>query len=386
MKIDEPWLHSPATRKLCDALTSAGAEIYFVGGCVRNALLGEPVSDLDLSTSATPQYVTEAAEQAGLKVIPTGIEHGTVTVVVDGDPFEITTFRRDIATDGRRAVVAFATEILEDARRRDFTMNALYARPTGEIVDPLSGFEDLRARRVRFIGDATRRIQEDYLRILRYFRFHSWYGDAEAGFDPEALAAIAATQEGLDHLSRERVGAEIMKLLSSSNPAPSVATMRQIGVLAHVLPGADDRALAPLIHLEADLPAEAETRLAALGGEDLQNTLRLSKASAARVALLRTLATGTATAAEIAYRQGVDTAKRAMILRSALLEMPVLPDLESDIALGAAAEFPILAKDLMPHVQGAALGRALRTLEAEWIKSGFQSDRETLLKRLSDLN
>ncbi|MCG7628314.1 CCA tRNA nucleotidyltransferase [Epibacterium sp. MM17-32] len=386
MKIDEPWLHTPSTRAVCAALTAAGAEIYFVGGCVRNALLREPTSDLDLSTNVAPSRVMQIAADAGLKAIPTGIDHGTVTIVAEGVPHEVTTFRKDVATDGRRAVVAFATDIAEDARRRDFTMNALYARPDGEVVDPLGGLDDLYARRVRFIGAARQRIREDYLRILRYFRFHSWYGDADEGFDPEALGAIAETQDGLAELSRERVGAEMMKLLAAANPAPSVATMRQIGVLAQILPGADDRALAPLIHLEAGLPVEAELRLAALGGDQPRDALRLSKASATRVALLRELATDGTSAAELAYRHDAQIAKRAMLLRSALLETPVSPTLDTDIDRGATASFPISAQDLMPVVQGAALGRALRTLEAEWIASGFESDKEALLQRLPDLS
>ncbi|WP_417817080.1 CCA tRNA nucleotidyltransferase [Tritonibacter scottomollicae] len=379
MKINQPWLHASSTRRVCDALSDAGAEIYFVGGCVRNALLGADVSDLDLSTNVVPQAVIAAAEGAGLKAIPTGIDHGTVTVVAEGVPHEITTFRKDVATDGRRAVVAFATDIAEDARRRDFTINALYARPDGEVVDPLGGLGDLRARRVRFIGQARNRIKEDYLRILRYFRFHSWYGDVGLGFDLEALAAISETQEGLDQLSRERVGAEMVKLLRAPDPAPSIATMRQIGVLGHVLPGADDRALAPLIHLEGQSDVAAETRLAALGGEDLQNALRLSKAMSARVSLLRDLAEGLQGPAEIAYRHDAVTAYQAAWLRAALLEMPISANLDTDIARGAAARFPLNATDLMPKFQGAELGRALKALEAEWISSGFSASRETLL-------
>ena len=379
MKIDQPWLQASSTRSVCDAIVSGGAEIYFVGGCVRNALLGEAVSDLDLATNVTPQRVIQLAESAGLKVVPTGIEHGTVTVVAEGLPHEITTFRKDVATDGRRAVVAFASDIAEDARRRDFTMNALYSRPDGTVVDPLGGLADLLARRVRFIGTAQNRIREDYLRILRYFRFHSWYGKAEDGFDAEALAAIAETQDGLGQLSRERVGAEMVKLLRAPNPAPSVAVMRQLGVLALVLPGADDRALAPLIHLEGGLPPAAESRLAALGGDSPREALRLSKALAARVDLLRALASGTMGAAEMAYRHDAETARRALILRSALLEMPVNPLLETDIDQGGRARFPLTAQDLMPQYQGADLGRRLKTLEARWISSGFSLGRDELL-------
>lgn len=379
MKIDQPLLQASSTRSVCDAIVSGGAEIYFVGGCVRNALLSEAVSDLDLATNVTPQRVMQLAESAGLKVVPTGIEHGTVTVVAEGLPHEITTFRKDVATDGRRAVVAFASDIAEDARRRDFTMNALYARPDGTVVDPLGGLPDLLARRVRFIGTAQNRIREDYLRILRYFRFHSWYGKAEDGFDPEALAAIAETQEGLGQLSRERVGAEMVKLLRAPDPAPSVAVMRQLGVLALVLPGADDRALAPLIHLEGGLPPAAESRLAALGGDSPREALRLSKALAARVDLLRDLASGTMGAAEMAYRHDAETARRALILRSALLEMPVNPLLETDIEAGSQARFPLTAQDLMPQYQGADLGRRLKILEARWISSGFSLGRDELL-------
>jgi poly(A) polymerase len=166
-RIDQPWLEDPATRRVCAALTIDGAAAYFVGGCVRNALLGAPVSDLDIATDATPETVITLAKRAGVKAIPTGIEHGTVTLVQSGIPFEVTTFRKDVATDGRRAVVAFSTDIAEDAQRRDFTMNALYAAPDGTGVDPLNGLKDLNARNVRFIGDATARIREDYLRSLR---------------------------------------------------------------------------------------------------------------------------------------------------------------------------------------------------------------------------
>ncbi|OIQ33156.1 MAG: CCA tRNA nucleotidyltransferase [Alphaproteobacteria bacterium MedPE-SWcel] len=379
MKIDQPWIAAAPTRAVCDTMTFGGAEIYFVGGCVRNALLNVAVSDLDLATSLLPQEVVERAERAGLKAVPTGIDHGTVTVVSGGIAHEITTFRKDIATDGRRAVVAFAQSITEDARRRDFTMNALYARPTGEVVDPIGGLTDLQARKVRFIGEARNRIREDYLRILRYFRFHSWYGDPEAGFDPEALAAIADTLDGLEQISRERVGAEIIKLLAAPDPAPSVAAMRQLGVLRHVLPGADDRALAPLVHLEGGMEPQAELRLAALGGENLRDQLRLSRAMAARVDLLRDLAVGTGPAAELAYRHGSEVARWAMILRAALLETPLSPNLETEISTGSASHFPVVAKDLMPELSGPELGQALKALETQWIASGFVLTREDLL-------
>jgi poly(A) polymerase len=381
MKIDQPWLSDPATQKVCAMLTDAGAEALFVGGCVRNALLGAPVSDMDIATDTEPQKVMDLARAAGIKAVPTGIDHGTVTLVERGIPHEITTFRKDVATDGRRAVVAFSKDIAEDARRRDFTMNAIYARPDGTVVDPLGGMEDLKARRVRFIGTAENRIREDYLRSLRFFRFHAWYGDHAEGFDADGLAAIAANLDGLEGLSRERVGAELLKLLAAEDPAPAVAAMRQCGVLGHVLPGADDRALAPLVHLEDGSAPDGIRRLAALGGEDVAQRLRLSKAQAAALADLREEAAGTKGAGELGYRMGAARAKDALLLRAALLEQPLLPRLETEISRGADASFPLKARDLMPELQGPALGRAMKQMEADWIASGFQLSRDALIAR-----
>ena len=187
-RIKEAWVNDPDTQKVCAALTDGGAQALFVGGCVRNALLGVPVSDIDIATDARPERVVQLAEKAGIKAVPTGIDHGTVTLVSGGVPHEVTTFRRDVETDGRRAKIAYSDRVEEDAARRDFTMNALYARPDGTVLDPLGGLPDLRARRVRFIGRAEDRIREDYLRSLRFFRFlpgpsrHVW----PAGRQPEA--------------------------------------------------------------------------------------------------------------------------------------------------------------------------------------------------------
>ena len=212
MKITAPWLQNDAAQVVCRLLTDAGYQAWFVGGCVRNELLGAPVADLDLTTDAVPELVMRLAKKAEIKAIPTGFDHGTVTLVQDGIPFEVTTFRRDVATDGRHAIVAFSDNIADDARRRDFTVNALYAGPDGQVVDPLGGLDDLKARRIRFIEDPDQRIKEDYLRILRFFRFYAWYGDTDEGPDPDSLAACAANIAGLQSLSIERVTAEMLKL------------------------------------------------------------------------------------------------------------------------------------------------------------------------------
>ena len=222
-RITSEWLKDPKAQAVCTVLNSAGYQAYFVGGCVRNDLLGAAISDIDLATDARPQMVMELAEKAGLHAVPTGVEHGTVTIVSDGLVCEVTTFRKDIETDGRRAVVHFSEAIEDDAKRRDFTMNALYANAAGEVLDPLNGLPDLIKRRVRFIENADERIREDYLRILRFFRFHAWYGDPDAGLDAEGLAAVAANQAGLETLSRERIGHEMLKLLAAPDPAPAMA-------------------------------------------------------------------------------------------------------------------------------------------------------------------
>lgn len=362
-------------------LTDAGFQALLVGGCVRNALLGAPVSDIDISTDALPETVVSLAKSAGLKAIPTGIDHGTITVVADGIPHEITTFRKDVETDGRRAVVAFSNNVEDDAHRRDFTMNALYATADGTIVDPLGGMADLKARRFLFIDDADERIREDYLRILRFFRFYAWYGDPSAGLDADALAAISENSAGIETLSKERVTAEMLKLLGAIDPAPAVAAMRQSGVLSHVIAGADDKALAPLVHFEqeADVAPDAIRRLAALGGDQLSDTLRLPNKKQAQLDLLRSLIGDPMQGAEMAYRHGREIAASVILLRSAIFEQPLAHDYQNAITAGTAAEFPIKPADLMPAYQGKALGDRLRLLEDRWIASEFSLDKAALL-------
>ena len=376
MRVDGDWLTRPATQAVCAALTGAGHRALIVGGAVRNALLGQPVGDVDIATDALPDQVIAAVEGAGLRAIPTGIDHGTVTVVSDGIAHEVTTFRRDVETDGRHATVAFTDDIAADASRRDFTMNALYATPDGEVIDPLGGLPDLLAWRVRFVGDPAARIAEDHLRILRFFRFHAWYGGD--GLDPDGLAACAAGAEGIDALSRERVGAEMRKLLSAPNPAPAIASMAQAGLLSRVLPGADPRALAPLIHLEPAGP-DWLRRLAALGGADAETNLRLSRADARDLQALRQAAGSGDSHAVLGWRLGQGRGTDAVLLRAALLETPLPDGWAAEVARGAAATFPVTAADLMPTLQGPALGARLKDLETAWLRSNLWMTREDLI-------
>ncbi len=382
-RICASWLARAATQAVGRAISEGGFQAFFVGGCVRDTLLGIPTQDIDIATDAHPDTVVELCTAAGLKVVPTGIEHGTVTVISDGIAHEVTTFRRDIETDGRHARVVFTEHVEEDAQRRDFTMNALYATASGEVLDPLGGMPDLRARRVRFIGDAAQRIHEDFLRILRFFRFHAWYGAPEAGLDREGLAACAANSAGLETLSKERIGAEMKKLLAAPDPAPSVAAMAQSGVLAVVLPGADDRALARLVYLEAEAgaPPDPIRRLACLGAPDSSAKLRLSRQEARKQGLLKAKSGDMTPASELGYRYGTELALDILLLRAAGFEAPLpCSDIEQS-RVGARAVFPVNAADLMPRWQGVALGEKLSELETEWIASGFRASKDELLAR-----
>lgn len=377
-KITGQWLTSEATQRVTNFLSVAGFQALFVGGCVRNALLSEPVNDIDMSTDARPDQVMKLAQDAGLKAVPTGIDHGTITVISNRIPHEITTFRTDVSTDGRHAEIVFSTDIEDDAVRRDFTMNALYATSDGTVLDPVNGLPDLLARRVRFVGVASARITEDYLRILRFFRFHAWYGDPAEGIDPEGLAACAQALDGIDALSRERIGAEMVKLLAAPDPAPSVAAMAKSGVLHKVMPGADPKALAPLIHFESTRPPDWRRRAAVLGGDPVGDAWRLSKKDALHLIQIRKAIEDMTPVTTLAYETGAAVALNTGLARAAIFEVPVSPSMGNEIALGDNAVFPIKAADL-PNFLGRELGQKLKALEATWVASNFTMDKEALL-------
>jgi len=399
---DAAWLSNAQTRAVLRALTANGADARAVGGAVRNALLGAPVKDVDIATTATPQEVIRLAEQAGLNAIPTGIEHGTVTVVADKVPFEVTTLRRDIETFGRHARVTFTTDWREDAMRRDFTMNALYCDADGRIYDPLGGREDLEARRVRFIGDATERIREDYLRILRFFRFHAAYGDATPP-DAEGLAAAAREKDGLAQLSGERIRAELLLLLATPGAIEALHGLDKIGAFAPMLGfEADVDAVARLAAIEAALGRQPDPilRLAALCGpnhERAAERLRLSSAEARRLldaarrdAAFDPLTDENAAKAFIFHHgtqafvdgalmdwtrsgNGPAATDRAARLRMAeLWDVPVLPVRGSDVvALGIAP--------------GPGVGRVMAAFADWWVGAGFPSDAEAVHIKLGEL-
>jgi poly(A) polymerase len=396
------WLIAPETKAVIAALDAArpGAS-RFVGGCVRNTLIGQPVDDIDIATQLLPDAVVDAAKAAGLAAVPTGIEHGTITVICNHKPYEVTTLRRDVTTDGRRATVAFTEDWNEDAQRRDFRLNALYAGADGAVHDLTGGgVEDAKAGRIIFIGDAETRLREDYLRILRFFRFSAWYGRGE--LDPRGLAACAALKDGLKTLSAERVWKELKKLCAAPDPAPALKAMEEAGILALAAPEATNvpRVLRVIaIDDEYLLPADTYTRVAALledeaGGRSLAKSMKASNDERGRIvaALGRT--------PRIVSYMSMREVRRGLYLlgaqtfvdraRLAWAEDPGArtgPQWRALLALAGGWVRPhldltgdeVVAAGVPP---GPKVGAVMREVEAWWIDADFPNDKLSIVERL----
>jgi poly(A) polymerase len=400
----QPWMTEPDTLLVIAALEARGFRgcARFVGGSVRNSLMGLPVDDIDIATTLTPDQVTEAIEAAGLRAVPTGVEHGTVTAVSGGKPFEITTLRRDVTTDGRNATVAFTQSWDEDARRRDFRFNALYADVDGKVFDPTGGgVEDAKAGRVIFVGDPLTRLREDYLRILRFFRFHAWYGRGEP--DAAALSACRALKGMLAGRSAERVQKELLKLLAAPDPREALRLMAKTQILPEILPlAAGLGRLERLVEVEGLMGADPDPvlRLAALLPDDPKTgavtaeRLRLSNASrdrlvaalspepkltswmsprAARRAIWKAGASSFADRARLAWAGSEKTAAasqwRALLALGETWNPPTFPIGGEEVA---AAGVP----------KGPLVGEVLREVEAWWIDHDFPDDRLGALEQL----
>ena len=386
---DAVWLREGPLPRLLAALDSDGEEARVVGGAVRNALIGEPVGEIDLATTAVPEEVIRRGQAAGFRTVPTGIKHGTVTVIADGRSYEVTTLRRDIETFGRHAKVAFGRDWKADAERRDFTMNALSASADGTVHDYVGGRADLDARRVRFIGDAAQRIAEDYLRILRFFRFHAAYGQGAP--DEAGLQACIVGRAGLDQLSRERVRMELLKLLVVRHAVPVLVVMAEVGLLIRVLGGVPDLAsFSNMARVEAAMAMQPDAvrRLGALGvriAEDavrLWQRLRLANAEHDRLAYMakdwwRVSPESEKAARVLLYRLGPErfvdrvllawTRSRAPATDSAWHSLATLP------RRWTAPAFPLKADDFVKRgvEKGPALGASLRAAEEAWIAADF---------------
>lgn len=372
---DLPWRRDPAILRVLDALGAEQARA--VGGAVRDSLYGAAVSDIDLATPLSPDVVTDRLMAAGIKVVPTGIAHGTVTAVVDGRPFEVTTLRRDVATDGRRATVAFSTDWAEDAARRDFTINAIYADPvSGALYDPVGGVADLAARHVRFIGDAGQRIDEDHLRILRYFRFLARFGGGVG--DGQTLAVIADRAASLRSLSRERIADELSKLLALPDPAPAIAAMTRAGLFTHIAPDVGEGGaarVAAMVAAEqaAGLTPDYQRRLIALLPADpaladgVAAKLKLSNRFRKRLAAARGAAWAGLSPRALAYRLGVEGAMDRALLGGAA--GPMLAALDG----WGIPQFPVRGGDVIAAgiTPGPDVARALAALEQRWVDADF---------------
>ena len=381
LKIDAAkWRALRGAERLLEALGADEGLTRYVGGAVRDELLDLPVSDVDLATRLRPEDVVERLESAKIRAVPTGIDHGTITAVSNGHPFEITTLRRDVSTDGRRATVAFTDDWEEDAARRDFTINALSADPvTGHVYDYFGGKEDLLARRVRFIGDPLERIAEDHLRILRFFRFHARFGQGEP--DAPALAACSLRANDLMALSRERIADELLKLLAVADPSPTVAVMLDHGILKPVLPEISPGAIFQLKALvaaerQAGIDADPLRRLAALLPSDPKLAesiaVRLKLSNKARKRLACAVDPGQpANARALAYYVGVDCAVDRLLLAGDA-------SVAAEIASWQTPTLPISGGALIERgmPRGPVVAKTLQRIERRWVESGFPSGSE----------
>lgn len=396
-RLDVPWLREGGVPKLLAVLNRDGEETRAVGGAVRNALLGEPVKEIDIASTAVPEEVQRRVTAAGFKAVPTGIGHGTITVLVEGIPFEVTTLRRDVETYGRHAKVAFGRDWKTDAERRDFTINALSASADGTVYDYVGGLADLAERKVRFIGEPQRRIEEDYLRILRFFRFHAAYGRGE--LDPEGLAACIAARAGLEQLSRERIRMELIKLLLARGAAPVLQVMTDAGLLGSLLAAAPNVVhFTEMTRIEAALGVQPDAmrRLAALvvmvteDAERLSEKLRLSNAEQAQLLSMaqawwrRIIPVGDRLARPWLYRLGPSYFVDRVLLAWARWGAPAHASEWRELATlpqrWTAPVFPLKAADLIACgvEKGPRLGEALKAAEEAWIAADFPSDKPTL--------
>ena len=408
VRVSEAWMTGPAVLPVLTALGDGGVDVRFVGGCVRDALLGRPVQDIDIGVPLPPDEAVTRLEAAGLRAVPTGIAHGTVTAISAGAAFEVTSLRRDVETDGRRAAVAFTSDWREDALRRDFTMNALSLRPDGAVFDYFDGLADLEARRIRFVGDPAERIREDYLRILRFYRFAAQFGIA-AG-DPASRAACAAHAGRIGKLSRERVGQECLKTLAAPLAGEAVDAMAADGILEAVAETAWNPARFrrfAVLESALDLPSEPCRRLAALIGDPARadavgRSLRLSRKQADRLLDILRLAPDATMALALPetdaarrkamraafYRHGAETWRDASLLAAASLEKPQTGPLR-DLVDGAAGwkrpVLPVRGADLAARgIAGPAVGKGLKFVERWWIAQDFRPDREAALEKLEE--
>ncbi|MCY3879737.1 MAG: CCA tRNA nucleotidyltransferase [Rhodobacteraceae bacterium] len=366
---------------MAQLLNRSGYRAFCVGGAVRDAWLGGDIRDIDIATDARPPEIIAIAGSAGIRSIRTGEIYGNVRYILNDRRIDVTSLRRDIRSDGRYPEIEFTDDLAEDAGRRDFTINALYSDPQGGLHDPLGILGDLRRGRVRFIGRAATRIREDYLRIVRFFRFHAQFAPPGSEPDAEAMHAVEQNLDGLRQVSRERIGREMLRLLAVGRPEGALSAMMRTGALRRCVGAADLSGIRQMERYEimCGLPVDAGRRLALLGIDDPKATLRISRAAARRVARLRALAAADTTLPELAYRVGARDAVDAVLLRAVARGMAPDRDIIARAEQAAAQQCPVSAVDLMPAFSGRLLGDRLRKIENRWIRSEFRLSKGELL-------
>lgn len=403
----QPWITDPDTVAVMEGLHKGGGKARFVGGCVRDALLNRPIGDIDIATDLSPQQVIDTLESANIRCVPTGIHHGTITAVRNHKPFEITTLRQDVETDGRRAVVAFTDDWQEDAARRDFTMNALYLNSDGSVLDFFNGVEDARTGHIRFVGNAKVRLEEDVLRLLRYFRFFAHYGKGKP--DAEAIAACQSMASSLPRLASERIRVELVKLLFAPDPVPSIRLMQQCGVLEHLstagpihLHEGDVEHLVHLIRLEKETDGrpDAIRRLAALVydvmdegmSEEHARALRLSNEERYRFVTIlgkhfNGLDIGNQLFFEQYYRVGPDRMMDICLVALAAEAPGHWYNIMRYARTVGHPEFALQGRDALALgvEKGERMGQLLQTVKAWWVASGFKPSREACAAKLAEL-
>ena len=375
------WLRNPSAQKLSKLYKNFGYQVLFVGGCVRNTILKMPVTDIDLATDAQPEEIIKIAEENNIRFVPTGLAHGTITLIIDNKNYQITTFRTDFDHDGRYAKVEFTESLLLDASRRDLTINALYCNHVGEVIDPLNGLDDIKKQKIKFIGNPNERIKEDNLRILRFFRFQAIYGNKNLEIDSIALEACHNHKSKLAALSKERITSELRKILSAPNPLEVIIKMNETGVLNELFQNVSIDSLEAYLKTEEKFKININWlgRLLSLQVTQEEESLKLTRCEFKFLKQTKSAIENQIHVLEFSYYNGVENGKIYSILQNFRHNIILSKNLLNQINSLATKKFPITAKDLMPEISGKKLGEALRSLEDRWIKSNFTLSKKDLL-------
>ena len=375
------WLRNPSAQKLSKLYKSFGYQVLFVGGCVRNTILKMPVTDIDLATDAQPEEIIKIAKENNIRFVPTGLAHGTITLIIDNKNYQITTFRTDFDHDGRYAKVEFTESLLLDASRRDLTINALYCNHVGEVIDPLNGLDDIKKQKIKFIGNPNERIKEDNLRILRFFRFQAIYGNKNLEIDSIALEACHNHKSKLAALSKERITSELRKILSAPNPLEVIIKMNETGVLNELFQNVSIDSLEAYLKTEEKFKININWlgRLLSLQVTQEEESLKLTRCEFKFLKQTKSAIENQIHVLEFSYYNGVENGKIYSILQNFRHNIILSKNLLNQINSLATKKFPITAKDLMPEISGKKLGEALRSLEDRWIKSNFTLSKKELL-------